>query len=118
MQPSGGPHDNGMNFWYNGEDGNYWRHFTSRNAEGNGVGDEPYPRSVTPSNGTEPFILLTPAEITPSPIPQIQPMPRPKVGSRSIPLEVISNQVMEIGRDDFLDNVTVVNSTLFLGREG
>ena len=117
-EPLGGPYDNGMNFWYSEENGNYWSHFTNRNAEGNGIGDEPYSRSVIPPNGTEPYVLLTPAEIKPSPIPQIQPILRPKMGSNFIPLEIISNQVMEIGWGDFPDNVTIINSTLFLGREG
>jgi parallel beta-helix repeat protein len=117
-EPSGGPYDNGINFWYSGEDGNYWSHFTSRNAEGNGVGDEPYSRSIIPPNGTEPFSLLVPAEITSSPIPQMKPIPKPKVGSNFIPLDVISNQVMEIGWGDFPDNLTIINSTLFLGKEG
>jgi len=117
-EPFGGPYDNGMNFWYSGEDGNYWSHFTSRNAEGNGTGDEPYSRSVILPNGKEPSSLLTPVKITPYPIPQIKPIPRPKVGSRLIESNVISNQVMEIGWGDFPNNVTIVNSTLFLGKEG
>ena len=117
-EPFGGPYDNGMNFWYSGEDGNYWGHFTSRNAEGGGIGDESYTRRVVPPNGTEPCSLLTPIKIAPSPIPQIKPIPRPKVGSKIIEWNIISNQVMEIGWGDFPNNVTIVNSILFLGKEG
>lgn len=117
-EPLGGPYDDGVNFWYSGKDGNYWSHFTGRDAEGNGVGDQVYSRSAIPPSGAEPLSLTSPADITPSPVPLMKAIPRPKLGAHYIPLNVISNQVMEIGWGDFPDNLTIINSTLFLGAEG
>lgn len=113
---SGGPYDNGKNSWNSGNEGNYWSQYTL-NQSGMSEGDEPYVRTTIPPNGTEPYSQPTAVRIVPAAVPRMKLVASP-IGGPVLALHLIKNQTLEIDHGSFTGNLTIVNSTLLLGKEG
>ena len=113
---SGGPYDDGKNAWNSGNEGNYWSQYTL-NQSGMPEGDEPYVRTTIPPNGTEPYSQPTAVKIVPAAVPRMK-LVAPPVGGPYLALHLIKDQTLEIDDGGFAGNLTIVNSTLLLGKKG
>jgi hypothetical protein len=54
-------HSNGLNYWDNGNKGNYWSYYTGVDANGDGIGDVPYPIG---GGGRDKYPLMNPVDHT------------------------------------------------------
>ena len=113
---AGGPYDNGKNAWNGGNEGNYWCQYTL-NQSGMPEGDEPYVRTTIPPNGTELYSQPTAVRIVPAAVPRMK-LVAPPSGGPALALHLIKDQTIEIDDGGFAGNLTIVNSTLLLGKEG
>ena len=80
-------------------------------------GDEPYVRTAIPPNGTELYSQPTAVRIVPAAVPRLKPVASP-IGGPVLALHLIEDQTLEIDHGGFTGNLTIVNSTLLLGKEG
>ena len=116
--PSGGPLDTGTNLWSNGTVGNYWSYFAGTDQYGNGYGSVEYARNSVPPNGTEQHAAPTPYAIAGARVPVLEPIPVPIAGSEQTVPSLIKNQVIQIGSGTIPGGITIVNSTLYLAKDG
>jgi parallel beta-helix repeat protein len=78
-----------VNFWDDGDEGNYCSHYNGTDADGNGIGDTPW---VLADNNQDNYPLMTPLEIKnttpdlfPSPTSSSTPTPSPTPNSTATP---------------------------------
>ncbi|MDE1853901.1 MAG: right-handed parallel beta-helix repeat-containing protein [Thaumarchaeota archaeon] len=108
--PTGGPYDNGNNSWYSGQEGNYWAY----------SGGSEYSRTVIPPDGKEPFSLAQPVSISSHKIPVLNQLPIPPL-SNSGPQSAattIKDETVSVNSGCLCGNVTIINSTVTLGKDG
>jgi len=128
--PAGGPVDNGNNVWNNGTVGNYWSYYMPANlgaCRSNQpscfVGSETYVRTVISPSGKELYSVQTPFVIQPVPMVHLTFVPFPQSSQSGSSIgNVIKNEVVEVDSGDLTGglpgNLTIINSTLILGRTG
>lgn len=108
--PTGGPYDNGGNSWYSGQEGNYWAY----------SGGSEYSRTVIPPDGKEPFSLAQPVSISSHRVPVLNQIPVPPL-SNSGPQSAattIKDETVSVNSGCLCGNVTIINSTVTLGKDG
>jgi parallel beta-helix repeat protein len=116
---SGGPYDDGKNYWYLQGEGNYWSHYTGTDNYGDGTGDSPYVRTAIPPSGSEPYSTQTAFPLVQAPIRTLSLAPLPILNSSLVYQgSVIKNQVLEFDYGSLPNNLTIINSTLILGLHG
>jgi parallel beta-helix repeat protein len=115
----GGPYDSGSNSWFLSNSGNYWSYYSGINPNGSGFGDNPYVRESIPPNGTEPYSPVTRFPSVSAAVPVLAGIPPPILAtSPATTLHIIRNQTLFLGSGYIAGSLTVINSTLILGRNG
>ena len=123
MENSQNAHDEGINYWDDGEIGNYWDDYTGEDVDGDGVGDTPYPVPGGDNQDNYPMMIPSGVDLEPPEVHITKPQDDYLYVNLfdiivfEIPIRLILFNTLVIGKIDIevyaIDNITGVEKVEF-----